>query len=223
MTRARFDPWRPPARAGLAIAGSALILAGCGGTGPAAPQVSALEDDFSGAACRFGSLEGTSSFGYDCADGEFRAWIDNDEASYDFIAASAGASYEDVVVEVDARFVSGKDAGVYLVCRGSQVSGNFYALRVGRDGNAEITDYLDGEEQLARLATLAEGSILAGANHLRADCIGNELRLYLNGKLVLEREIEGGAHGPGDVGLGAGGGAEGMSEVRFDNLLIRQP
>lgn len=208
---------------GLALGASTVILAGCGGAGTAAPQPDSLRENFSGPACRFGSLEGTSSFGYECLDGEFRAWIDNDQESYGFISAGAGESYDDAIIEVDARFVSGEDAGAYLLCRGSQITGNYYAFRVGADGSVEITDYLDGEEQIARLNTLPEGSPLPGANRLRADCIGNHLALYVNGDLVLEREIEGGAYGPGDVGLGAGGGSQGLSEVRFDNFVVGRP
>ncbi len=205
-------------------AAASLLLASCGGAGGGAPQAAApLEDDFSSAACRFGSLESGTTQGYECSDGEFRAWIDNDQEPYDFISASAGESYGDLSLEVDARFVSGDDAGAYLLCRGSQLSGDYYAFRVGADGSLEITDFLDGEEQVARLDTLPEGSILPGANRLRADCVGSDLALYVNGTLVLEREIEGGAFGPGDVGLGAGGGSEGFSDIRFDNLKASRP
>jgi len=201
------------------------LLVGCSGsdTGPAPAEGSGLQDDFSAGTCRFGSLQAGATQGYGCVDGEFRAWIDNDQESYDFVSASAGESYGDVRIEVDARFVSGEDAGAYLLCRGSQVGGAFYALRVGVDGSVEITDFLDGEEQIARLDSLPEGSILPGANRLRADCLGNDLALYVNGSLVLEREIEGGAYSSGDMGLGAGGGSRGLSEVRFDNLIVSQP
>jgi len=210
-------------RIGLVLGTAMLALAACGGGESSEPQAAPVQDDFSAEVCRFGYLEGTTTKGYGCADGEFRAWIDNDQELYDFIAASAGESYGDVSIEVDARFVSGDDAGVYLLCRGSQLSGDFYAFRVGVDGSVEITDYLDGEEQVARLASLPEGSLLPGANRLRADCIGNNLSLFVNGNLVLERAIEGGAYGQGDIGLGAGGASSGLSEVRFDNLAVSQP
>ena len=47
--------------------------------------------------------------------------------------------------------------------------------------------------------------------------------MYLNGELVLDREIEGEAYGPGDIALGAGGGSEGLSDVYFDNLVVGAP
>jgi hypothetical protein len=202
---------------------AALALAACAAGGTAAPPAGGLQDDFSSGACRFGSIEGTSTLGYECVDGEFRAWIDNDQEPYDFITSSTGETYGDVRIEVDASFASGEDAGAYIICRGSQVSGSFYYFRVGVDGVVEITDYLEGEEQIARLNNLPAGALQPGWNRLRADCLGNDLALYVNGELVLEREIEGGAYGPGDIGLGAGGGSLGLSEVRFDNLLVDQP
>ena len=201
-----------------------LALTACGGATPAATEPSgSLQDDFSSTACRFGDLQAGSTQGYQCIDGEFRAWIDNDQVSYDFISAPAGELYGDVSIEVNVRFVSGDDAGAYLLCRGGQLTGDFYAFRVGVDGMIEITDFQDGEEQVARLNTLPEGALLPGVNRLRADCLGSDLALYVNGNLVLERKIEGNAYGPGAIGLGAGGGSQGFSEVRFDNLVVSAP
>ncbi len=131
-----------------------LSLNACGGAPPTTTAAAPLVDDFTATECLFGSLEGTASRGYGCIDGEFRAWIDNDQEAYDFVSASAGESYGDVSIEVDVRFVSGEDAGAYLFCRGGEHTGDFYAFRVGVDGIVEITDYLGGEEQIARLFQL---------------------------------------------------------------------
>ncbi|TFH38015.1 MAG: DUF1080 domain-containing protein [Anaerolineales bacterium] len=212
-------------RKSLFSAAVCLLLAACGSktSSPAPATGAGVQDDFSSAACLFGSMQAGASRGYECVDGEFRAWIDNDQDAYEFVTAPTGESYGDVRIEVDARFVSGEEAGAYLLCRGSQLSGNFYYFRLGTDGLAEITDYLDGEEQIARLYPLPEGTIQPGWNHLRADCIGKNLAFYLNGELVLERAIDGSAHETGDIGLGAGGGSLGFSDVRFDNLVVTQP
>jgi hypothetical protein len=199
-----------------------LFLAACGAAAPPVAELG-FEEDFAQEFCRFGSMEGSTSKGYGCVDGEFRAWIDNDQEVYDFIAASAGERLGDVRLEADVRFVEGAEAGAYLLCRGSQESGSFYLFRLGADGAVEITDYLDGEEQVARLTVLDEGMLQPGWNRLRADCLGNQLSLYLNGQRVLEREMEGEALGPGDFALGAGGASEGLSDVYFDNLVVSTP
>jgi hypothetical protein len=200
------------------------ILSACSSPSPQ-PALSgaAFQDDFSNQNCLFGKLQAGSTQGYECTDGEFRAWINNNQAAYDLVTASSSESYGNVQVEVDVRFVSGEEAGAYIICRGSQLKGNFYFLRISADGLAEITDYLDGEEQIARMYPLSEGTIQPGWNHLRADCIGKNLSLYLNGELLLEREFDASYYPNGEIGLGAGGGSLGFSEVRFDNLQVTQP
>lgn len=140
---------------------SSLVVAACGGAAPQAPSsAAALQEDFSAAACLLGFLESGSTQGYECVDGEFRAWIDNDQASYDFISSSSPDSYGDVRIEVDARIVSAVlYGGAFVVCRGSQTAGDFYAFVLSPDGTVTISDYLDGGEQIARIGSLPEGTL----------------------------------------------------------------
>lgn len=203
---------------------TSLIVAACGGAGvsPSPSGGAALQDDFSGAACRFGSLEAGSTKGYGCADGEFRAWIDNGQASYDFVTSPTSDSYGDVRIEVDARIVSAVPyGGAIVLCRGSQVSGNFYEFVLSPNGSAGISDFLDGEEQIARTNSLPPGTLKPEWNRLRVDCVGNHLAFYVNGTLAVERDID--RLPKGEIGLGAGGSSEGMTDVRFDNLSVSAP
>ena len=201
----------------------AMALAACGGAGaPESPSGALLQDDFSSSSCVFGSLQAGTTQGYECTDGEFRAWIDNDQASYDFVTAPTSEAYGDVRIEVDARIVSAVPyGGAVVVCRGSQAAGDFYAFTLSSDGSVDISDYLDGEEQIAHFDTLPEGTVKSDWNHLRVDCVGNHLAFYVNGVLGVERDIDEFARG--EVGLGAGGASEGMTEVRFDNLMVSAP
>lgn len=200
-----------------------LMLAACGGEAPAPPSAQGFQDGFAQEFCRFGSMEGSTSRGYGCVDGEFRAWIDNDEEPYAFVVASAQEPFGDVRIEADVRFAEGAEAGAYLLCRGGPESGSFYAFKLGADGYLEIADYLDNEEQIVRMNSLPQGALLPGWNRVRADCLGSKLSFYLNGNLVLEREIEGEALGPGGIALGAGGASEDLSDVYFDNLAVNVP
>jgi hypothetical protein len=210
-------------RTAVLAAFTALALSACGGSARQPSDSGAeLQDDFSGGTCLLGSLEAGSTQGYECVDGEFRAWIDNDQASYDFITSSSPDSYGDVRIEVDARIVSAVPyGGAVVVCRGSQTSGDFYAFTLSPDGSVDISDYLDGGEQIARAGTLPAGTMKPDTNHLRVDCIGSHLAFYVNGVLGLERDLDELAQG--EVGLGAGGASNGFTEVRFDNLVVTQP
>ncbi len=203
---------------------AAWLLAACGGKSPS-PDTSggaAVQDDFSSPTCLFGSLEAGSTQGYECVDGEFRAWIDNDQASYDFVTSPSPDSYGDVRIEVDARIVSAVPyGGAVVVCRGSQTSGNFYAFTLSPDGTVDVSDYLDGGEQIARSNSLPDGTLKADWNHLRVDCVGNHLAFYVNGVLGVESDID--EFAQGEFGLGAGGASEGTTEVRFDNLVVTRP
>jgi len=200
-----------------------IMLTACGGEAPVPPSAHGFQDDFAQEFCRFGSMDGSTSRGYGCVDGGFRAWIDNDEEPYAFVAASSQEQFDDVRIEADVHFAEGAEAGAYLLCRGGPGSGSFYAFRLGADGYLEIADYLENEEQIVRMNSVPQGALLPGWNRVRADCIGGQLSFYLNGDLVLEREIKGEVLGPGGIAVGAGGASEGSSDVYFDNLAVSVP
>jgi hypothetical protein len=187
---------------------------------PPLPESSPEGPQATVAYCPFGSLEGSTSFGYGCQDGGFRAFIDNDEQPYEFITGSTGDSYEDVVIEVDVRLIQGEDfSGAFVLCR-DQYQENFYYFKLFHDGVA-IGEYNDGDEQIVRMGPLPPGTDPLATNRLRAECIGSRLALYVNGVLALERDDDTVTHG--GVGLGAGEGENGFTEVFFENWEINQP
>lgn len=170
---------------------------------------------------RFGFLEAGTSRGYGCQDGLFRAWYDNDFASYEFISAAAGESYADVQIDVDVRLVQGVDfSGAFIVCRGSQDYGDFYYFKLYHTGGA-IGEYNGGEEQIVRFADMPPGTDSRSWNRLRAECIGSHLALFINDALIVERDDD--TVTRGDIGLGAGEGKSGFTEVLFDNLVVSTP
>ncbi len=58
-------------------------------------------------------------------------------------------------------------------------------------------------------------------NHIRADCVGYLLALYVNGVSVAR--VRAAEWPSGDVGLIAGTYDEAGTEIRFDNFSIIQP
>lgn len=102
------------------------------------------------------------------------------------------ASLADYRVEVDAQRVGGPDKNLFgVICRisfqGRRLLGG-YAFYIGSDGRYVINRKTDAQSD-----TLASGFAPSaidgnGVNHIRADCSGAKLALYVNGKKVAEVE-----------------------------------
>ena len=105
----------------------------------------------------------------------------------DFSAGPDGAQYvspppADVRVELDAEMTSGQGQ-VGIICRRFESGRAFteYHLLVGTDGSYKI----EGGPPFRSLASgTAGGALRAGVNHVRGDCIGTTLTLYVNGQQI---------------------------------------
>ncbi len=147
--------------------------------------------------------------------------------SYD-IWANPGKNFAgDVRVEVDATKVSGEDDNDYgLICRytGEPSSPSYYFFIISSDGFAVIgkvtggsTEYISSEK-MAPSDAIKQG---AATNHLRADCIGNTLTLYVNGQQASSTTDT--AFTGGDVGLMTGTFDIPSTEIHFDNFVVTKP
>jgi len=131
---------------------------------------------------------------------------------------------EDMIVEVDAQ-VSG-DAphgsdGWGVACR-FQDNENFYLLAIGSAGSSYISKLENGKWQLLDRDS-KDVAIRGGKekNHLRADCLGNKLTLFVNGHKVVEAEDS--TFDSGVVGLYVEDHGDHKFEVLFDNFLVSRP
>ena len=130
----------------------------------------------------------------------------------------------DVQIEVDATKLGGSDDNVYGVLCRYRDSRNFYFFLVSSDGYSGIGVYKDGRRRL-----LSDDSLLPSdavnrgetSNHIRADCTGYQLRLFVNGILVAESQAA--EWTSGDVGLIAGTYDQAGTEILFDNFSILEP
>jgi hypothetical protein len=61
----------------------------------------------------------------------------------------------------------------------------------------------------------------SATNHIRADCIGTQLALYINGILATKASISNAQ--PGDVGLIVGAYENADVEIRFDQFSVIKP
>jgi hypothetical protein len=134
----------------------------------------------------------------------------------------------DVRIEVDEGKLGGPDENrVGLICRYTE--NRFYFFLITHDGFYGVgmfsgdqppmgTMELIGQRELQTHAAINRGT---NVNHLRADCKGTTLTLYVNGEKVVEVEDSRLTHG--DVGLLAGTFDQPGVDVIFDNFVAIQP
>jgi hypothetical protein len=129
----------------------------------------------------------------------------------------------DVRVEVDAEKTGGPDHNFFgIECRvtvqRNQLVGA-YGLVVGSDGAYAIEKH--GRARTTLTTGQAPDAIRAGANHLRADCVGTTMTLSVNGRqlaAVQDSEFKSNLAGVYVRSLDRAG-----AEIVFTNLVIAKP
>mgnify|MGYP002641013521 FL=1 len=151
----------------------------------------------------------------------FRFYIREPNVNY---WSTAGQSFIDVRIEVDALQYSGpQENRLGVVCR-YRDDLNYYFFVISTDGYYAIGKVKEGVQSLLgqnamRYASAIEKGI--AINHLRADCQGSTLRLYINdAPVALVDDLD---FTEGDVGLLAGTFAQGELDVLFDDFKVLQP
>ncbi len=158
----------------------------------------------------------------DYTDGGYRLYVN--EANYDVWANPSKSFPGDVRIEVDATKIGGPDDNDFgVICR-YQGTSNFYYFLISSDGYAVIGKVQGGDSQYisSEKMQFAEGITQGAAtNHIRADCVGSELKLYVNGNLVAT--VTDSSFTSGDVGLMAGAFATPGTDILFDNFYVYKP
>ncbi len=185
----------------------------------AADATLALQDDFSSPNPNW-NLESGNGVERGVESGELFLRVADSQT--DAWSTYSGVNLSDVIVEVDARKVAGPDLNNYgVLCRYKDPD-NFYFLQLGSDGTYAISRYLNGEGKIlvdwAKSTAINTGK---GVNHIRAECVGNTLSLYVNDAL-LTSVVDNGLS-QGKIALGMGTYDEGNVEIRFDNIRVKTP
>ncbi len=139
--------------------------------------------------------------------------------------AYAGEDFGDVIVEVDITKVRGDDTSDFGVLCRYQDKDHAYQFAIGADGYYQIFRWEPGDEKML----LGDGEWLSSkairqgnaTNHLRAECVGNTLALYVNGTLI--GVVHDDAYTHGDIALAVGTYDHGGTDIRFDNLVVYAP
>ncbi len=141
--------------------------------------------------------------------------------------AVAGRSFDDVSIQAKARLASGQTDGHWgILCRYAD-EGNFYYFAISPDGYYGIFRRVDGGEldplTADGLGMLPSPAIKTGeeTNTITATCQGNHLTLAVNGEelvTAIDDTLQ-----RGNVGLAAGSGPSGKTNVRFDDFTVTRP
>jgi hypothetical protein len=155
-------------------------------------------------------------------DGGYRVYAPASQARA--VSRSGAGPYQDVAVEVDAKVLSSQTGSIAsgVVCR-RQDEDNFYGMVVFGNGSVSILKIKDANPiQIAG----DDRSELIGrdvvSTHIRGDCVGNRLTLYVDDQKVIEAEDS--EFRSGGVGLIVySGDSTTGADVLFDNFIIKNP
>jgi len=199
----------------------ASMYACSGNSGPVSAPANALYfDNFASVDSGWTRLQNELGIA-DYAEGYFHIAVN--KASTLLIANPGQAFPGDVSIEVDARKIGGSDDNFFGVVCHYVDPDNYYLFMITSDGYSGIAMRKGGVDTLIspgknflKMVGIKKGK---ATNHIQADCIGEKLVLYANGKqvsLAYDSTLTG-----GDVGMAARSGKlEGGIDIRFDNFTV---
>ncbi len=133
-------------------------------------------------------------------------------------------SFADVSIEVDATQNGGPDENdMGVICR-LQDDDHFYFGLITSDGYYGIIKMVDGEFNVIGSDYLESSDFItqgSATNHIRMDCNGDVLTLYVNGQqLVQQTDAD---YAQGNVGLIIGTYETPGTDILYDNFIVQQP
>jgi len=189
-----------------------------------APGDLIFEDDFSDRATGWPAHnEPEGRMDYDA--GGYRMAVNEPQSNF---WSTAQKDLADVRIEVDEGKLGGPDENrVGVICRST--GSRFYFFIITHDGYYGIGIFNGDQAEGGSMELIGQTGMLASprinrgtnVNHLRADCSGSTLTLYVNGEKLAEAQDTRLTHG--DIGLLAGTFAEPDVDVIFDNFVVLQP
>jgi hypothetical protein len=180
-----------------------------------------FQDDFSNTSSGWDKQRSTSEGMTDYENGQYRIQVLTAKTR---VWANPHLSFTDVYIDADAVRQGGpEDNDFGVICR-YRDEDNFYYMVIASDGYYGIVKVKDGDATLLGSERMGSSeSIQSGntSNHIRAECVGSTLTLYVNGqKLDSQQDAE---FASGDVGLIASTYEEIGTDVLFDNFTVTKP
>lgn len=203
---------------------SVLLVTGCEAS-PAEPGMKEpailFQDDFSNLEGRWDHYQdeyGATQY----SQGAYRIFVNTPDT--DLWANPDKLVFTDAQIVVEARQVGGSKNNIFgIICR-YQNAQNFYQLLVSSDGYYDISKVKDnlrvpltGEQLLPSDLIPQEAELL----HLRADCVGDRLTLFVENVQIASAEDS--DFSSGNIGLIAGAYEVPGTDIFFDNLVVWRP
>jgi hypothetical protein len=180
-----------------------------------------FHDDFSDPNSGWDRIDETDFF-TDYYNNAYRITVNTDMS--DSWANPDSNLFGDVIIEVDAVKNGGPDDNDFgVICR-YQSSNQFYYAVISSDGYYGITKVTSassvtlGRDDLGYSDFINQG---VATNHVRFDCIGDMLTLYINGNQIDQQSDT--EYSSGNVGLLAGTYDTPGTDILFDNFFVFQP
>ncbi len=134
-------------------------------------------------------------------------------------------TFQDFVLEVEARPLAGDAANSYGVLFRMQDTGRFYRFELTGNGtymferhNADGTWTRFVDDWTAHPAIQSGSNV---TNRIRIEAIGPSLAAYVNDTLV--QQVTDPTYAAGQIALDAGAFGDPVMQVAFDNVVVRQP
>ena len=132
--------------------------------------------------------------------------------------------FTDVESEVDATKNGGPDDNDFgIICRYLDKERFYYGV-ISSDGYYGILKMTSnggmpiGNDQMLQSDKINQGS---STNHIRFDCVGSTLTLYVNGNQIDQQTDT--EYANGNIGLIAGTFATAGTDILFDNIIVYKP
>src|SRR4030043_662843 len=144
--------------------------------------------------------------------------------NYDAWANPDDLSFTDVQIDIDAIKNDGPNVNDFgIICRYTNADSYYYGV-ISSDGYYGIYKKTSqGGTQLGLGKEKFSEKILTCAvtNHIRFDCVGSALTLYVNGTAIDQRSDQ--TYTEGNIGLIAGTYTEAGTDILYDNLFVYKP
>jgi len=158
----------------------------------------------------------------DYYEGGYRIQVLN--PGYDYWS-NPGLEFADIIISVQAKKLGGPDENLFGVLCRYQDEYNFYSLFMGNDGYFGVIKVKSGEQEFIGMDRFLKSSEInqgdGAVNEIQANCIGNNLSLFANRKLLIT--VQDNDFSTGDVGLVAGTFDIVGVDILFDNFVVRKP